>query len=141
MKSLKTNILEKLQISRNKKEEPEFGTLLEFICWCCCTESYETSYGRQAVPVKSEKLNDKRIIEILKNNDKLHSDADILDFFNSHKKDELQNFSEYGSDNGYDIKFSVDDVNFDVHRHMHYSFKYFCKFDIKGFRRENYFKQ
>ena len=141
MKNLKDIVLERLVLSKTKEVEPEFGTLLEFICWCCNFESYETSYGRQAMPIKPEKLNDKRIIEILKNNDKLHSDTDILDFFNSHKNDELQNFSERGSDNGYDIKFSVDDVNFDVHRYSHYSFKYFCKFDIKGFRRENYFKE
>lgn len=141
MKNLKDIVLERLVLSKNKKEEPEFGTLLEFICWCCCTESYETSYGRQAMPIKPEKLNDKRIIEILKNNDKLHSDTYILDFFNSHKNDELQNYSEYGSDRGYDIRFSVDGVKFDLHLYFHYSFKYFCKFDIKGFRRENYFKQ
>ena len=141
MKNLKDIVLERLILSKNKTEEPEFGTLLEFICWCLNTESYETSYGRQAIPIKPEKLNNKRIIELLQNNDRLHSDTDILDFFNLHKNTELQNYSERGSDNGYDIKFSVDDVKFDLHLYSHYSFEYFCKFDIKGFRRENYFKE
>ena len=141
MKNLKDIVLERLVLSKNKTEEPEFATLLEFMCWCLNYESYETSYGRQAVPTTPDKLTDKRIIELLQNNDRLHSDTDILDFFNSHKNDELQNYSERGSDNGYDIRFSVDGVKFDVHRYSHYSFEYFCKFDIKGFRRENYFKE
>lgn len=145
MKSLKDIIYERLVLSKNKTKEPEFGTLLEFVCWSLNRDVYETGYGVQAIPIKAERLKsgkyDDEIVNLLKNNNTYNTTEDILNFFESHKNDELESYSQYGSDKGYDIQFSVSDVNFDIHLYTHHNFKLFCKFDLVDFRRRGYFEQ
>lgn len=145
MKSLKDIIYERLVLSKNKTKEPEFGTLLEFVCWSLNYEVFDTSYGVQAIPIKAERLNsskyEDRIVDVLEDNNTYDTKEDILEFFESHKNDELENYSERGGDDGYDMQFSVSGVKFNKHSYTHYSFEMFCKFDLKDFRRRGYFEQ
>lgn len=112
MKDLKDILFERLKINKDTHKLNQI-TLLTFIRWYC------TPSGQSELKPE-DKISNSSIVFVLRDNDKGYTMSDELaDFFRKNKDKQLENFSEekmYKNNKllGFEIRFSVDDVNFKV---------------------------